>query len=275
MTGVPSLPVNNNQFTCLEVEEVSDEGQATDEQDTPKIPKIPKCPKPPKWENKLPRSYKIAVASPGSKSLKIPVQVQTTDTGEIHGVEGLVDCGADGEFLDSEFIKRNKIPTRQLVRPIPVNNVDGSPNENGPIREVADLVLRYKGHTERIVFAVTQLGKEDMILGLPWLKEHNPEIDWNTEEVRMTRCPTQCKQCLQELREEKRKQAEEVHRIRRCRAGPFPRATVEDEEEEDGEEEEEEEEDEGREVPEKGDRIFATAIHLEGYNVCATRNFSQ
>ena len=64
--GVPSLPVNNNRFTCLEVEEVSDEGQTTNEQDTPKIPKIPKLLKPPKWENKLPWSYKIAVASPGS-----------------------------------------------------------------------------------------------------------------------------------------------------------------------------------------------------------------
>ena len=29
-------------------------------------------------------------------------------------------------------------------------------------------------------FLVTNLGKEQMILGLPWLKEYNPKINWAT-----------------------------------------------------------------------------------------------
>ena len=28
-----------------------------------------------------------------------------------------------------------------------------------------------------------------MILGMPWLAAHNPEINWETGEVRMSRCP--------------------------------------------------------------------------------------
>jgi hypothetical protein len=67
--------------------------------------------------------------------------------------------------------------------------VDGTPNENGPIMEVVDMLLHYKGHTEHITFVVTRLGKVKMILGLPWLKVHNPEIDWISGEVKMTRCP--------------------------------------------------------------------------------------
>ena len=31
-----------------------------------------------------------------------------------------------------------------------------------------------------------------MILGMPWLRHHNPEIDWKTGEVKMTRCPDEC-----------------------------------------------------------------------------------
>ena len=31
-----------------------------------------------------------------------------------------------------------------------------------------------------------------MILGMPWLARHNPEINWKTEEVKMTRCPEEC-----------------------------------------------------------------------------------
>ena len=31
-----------------------------------------------------------------------------------------------------------------------------------------------------------------MILDIPWLACHNPEIDWRTEEVQMTRCLEEC-----------------------------------------------------------------------------------
>ena len=34
--------------------------------------------------------------------------------------------------------------------------------------------------------------KWSVILGMPWLAHHNPEIDWKTEEVQMTRCPDEC-----------------------------------------------------------------------------------
>ena len=29
-------------------------------------------------------------------------------------------------------------------------------------------------------------------MGMPWLARHNPEIDWRTGEVKMTRCPEEC-----------------------------------------------------------------------------------
>jgi len=31
--------------------------------------------------------------------------------------------------------------------------------------------------------------KWNVILEMPWLAHHNPEIDWRIEEVKMTRCP--------------------------------------------------------------------------------------
>jgi hypothetical protein len=43
-----------------------------------------------------------------------------------------------------------------------------------------NMLLHYQGHTEHVTFAVMCLGKENMILGLPWLKEHNLEINWTT-----------------------------------------------------------------------------------------------
>ena len=39
---------------------------------------------------------------------------------------------------------------------------------------------------------VCDLGKTDMILEMLWLQAHNPEINWETEKVKMTRCSPLC-----------------------------------------------------------------------------------
>jgi len=36
---------------------------------------------------------------------------------------------------------------------------------------------------------VCDLGKMEVILGMPWLQAYNPEINWETGEVKMMRCP--------------------------------------------------------------------------------------
>jgi len=35
----------------------------------------------------------------------------------------------------------------------------------------------FKGHVERVRMDVCNLGKIEVILGMPWLAAHNPEID--------------------------------------------------------------------------------------------------
>jgi len=35
---------------------------------------------------------------------------------------------------------------------------------------------------------VCNLGKTEVTLGMPWLAAHNPEIDWEKGEIKMTRC---------------------------------------------------------------------------------------
>jgi len=45
---------------------------------------------------------------------------------------------------------------------------------------------------ERMRIDVCDLGKIEVILGMPWLAAHNPEINWETGEVKMMRCPPLC-----------------------------------------------------------------------------------
>jgi len=39
---------------------------------------------------------------------------------------------------------------------------------------------------------ICDLGKMEVILGMPWLAAHNPEINWETREVKMTKCLPLC-----------------------------------------------------------------------------------
>ena len=52
--------------------------------------------------------------------------------------------------------------------------------------------MYYKNHVKRMRMDVCDLGKTDVILDMPWLQAHNPEINWETGEVKMTRCLPLC-----------------------------------------------------------------------------------
>jgi hypothetical protein len=69
------------------------------------------------------------------KSFCVGVQVQSTETGGVYGMKGLIDCSAEGLFMDIMYVKDNKIPMHALQHLISVNNVDGSPNEHGLIHK--------------------------------------------------------------------------------------------------------------------------------------------
>jgi hypothetical protein len=195
----------------------------------PKNPPTPKV-KRPRWEKKkLPREYTLATTT-SNRSLNLPIQLQTTDTQLTKATKALPDCRATGLFMGKDFTQWENINTKKLSMLIPVRNVDGTLNEASPITEVVDIILNYKGHSERAIFAVTAIEQEDVILGLPWLREHNPEIDWRTKEVKMSQCLARCITCRDEVLQEKRERRVHQEWIAHCWTGPMPHphVTVED-----------------------------------------------
>jgi len=105
------------------------------------------------------------------------------DTSKLHSVEALLDCEATRSLIDRDFVCSKGMNTWTLSHNIPVFNVNGSPNKAGQISEVVDVVLQYKTHSERMLLAVSGLGKQSLILGYNWIKDHNPKIDWEKGEV--------------------------------------------------------------------------------------------
>ena len=140
---VPLLPVHN-RFQCLEVKNESILPPSPPVQPSDQV--TPKSIQPHRflrlhtWERCLPKQY-VVVSTPSSKSLVIKVGVQSTDTGEVKSGPALVDCGATGQFMDRSYVECNRLTTRKLIRPIPIYNVDGTPNEVGSITEIVDAIL--------------------------------------------------------------------------------------------------------------------------------------
>jgi Retroviral aspartyl protease len=90
----------------------------------------------------------------------------------------LLDTGAGGKFIDQNFVRNQKIKTKELKYPIEVFNVDGTPNKRGTITKYTWLDLTINGQTRTHNLLVTGLGKQKVILGYPWFKQTNPDIKW-------------------------------------------------------------------------------------------------
>ena len=102
-------------------------------------------------------------------------------------VEALLDSGATGLVMSSEFAKKQGFKLKKLERPINVRNVDGLLNKEGLIENTVEVNIYYQGHRERTEIDVIRRRKWTMILVMLWLARHNLEIDWRIGKIKMTR----------------------------------------------------------------------------------------
>ena len=127
----------------------------------------------------------------GSKGnqLAIPVILQTEDMVKQFTATGLIDSGCTGSCIDVDLIRQHNIPTKKLKVPLPVYNADGSLNSMGRITDYVDMRMTILDHSERISLAVTKIGNPELFIGLDWLRNHNPSIDWVEAKISFDRCP--------------------------------------------------------------------------------------
>ena len=102
-------------------------------------------------------------------------------------VKALLDSGTTGMFANKKFVERNGFKLEKLDRPVRIRNMDGTGNSGGLVTHEIKVNMYYQGHVERMKLDVCNLGRTKVILGMPWLAAHNPEINWEMGEVRMTR----------------------------------------------------------------------------------------
>jgi len=138
----------------------------------------------------------------------LKVGLEKLESHEGVAVRALLDSGATGLFIDTTFAKEKGFKMEKLKRPLLVRNVDGTVNAGGAITHQVECNMFFKGHVERARMDVCNLGKTELILGMPWLAAHNPEIDWERGEVKMTHCPPICGRRKQGVEEKKVRKTE-------------------------------------------------------------------
>jgi hypothetical protein len=126
------------------------------------------------------------------REIVLNVTITMLDTHDLCTVKALLDSSATGLFIDREFVHKSGLKTHILPHPIKVYNIDRILNQGGSITEEIMLMMSHRGHKERAVFEGCDLGKAMLIISHPWLRKHNPEINWKMGEVKLTHCPAEC-----------------------------------------------------------------------------------
>jgi len=130
--------------------------------------------------------HSVLTGQVNDESFNVPISfpVVQNDKQKIAEVQALIDSGAGGKFIDQNYARSLDLPTIPLRKPLKVLNVDGTPNKKGTIRHKVRLSITIGTRTKRHTLYVSGLGKQKIILGLPWLRDENPDINWKAGKLR-------------------------------------------------------------------------------------------
>ena len=106
----------------------------------------------------------------------------------------MIDSGATADFIDKRICDKLQITTKVAESPREIYLADGNLSDMGPITHIAEVPMEIRGHKELATLHVANLQNHEIIVGMPWLKGHNPKIDCEEQNITFDseRCITWC-----------------------------------------------------------------------------------
>ncbi|KAK3515335.1 hypothetical protein QTP70_017193 [Hemibagrus guttatus] len=103
--------------------------------------------------------------------------------GSGHFVANDLDSGSAGNFISGALCRQLQLPTAATPKIYQVHAVTGKPlrqvrRQVGPLRLHIGVM-----HTEEIFLMVLENSMADVVLGHPWLEQHDPILSWRTGEI--------------------------------------------------------------------------------------------
>jgi len=114
----------------------------------------------------------------------IRVKIQLHGGKESLTINAMIDSGATENFIDREVCNKHGIKMIKAKNPREIYLADGKPSAMGPVSHmIMKVPMDISSHRELATFQVANLQNHEVILGMPWLIEHNPTIDWNNKKI--------------------------------------------------------------------------------------------
>ena len=95
-----------------------------------------------------------------------------------HVIPTLIDTGATHNVLSQGTIEKLGLRWTPEETQVQVTNVDGSNYGAGIINAYCDIPMKLDDLWKTECFHQAEIGTENVILGLPWLENFDPTINW-------------------------------------------------------------------------------------------------
>jgi hypothetical protein len=128
--------------------------------------------------------YIVSSTGKYGREEKMMIRIKIRGSNNIErNTTALIKCGTSENFVDRAYTVANGIPTQRKAIPTRVLTVDGSEVAGGPVTHNAQVGMTINHHEEDIRLHCITIGNVPVILGLPWLKLHNPTIGWRAHRL--------------------------------------------------------------------------------------------
>jgi hypothetical protein len=98
----------------------------------------------------------------------------------------LIDSGTTANLISPKLVETLKIPKIALSNPWNIRMLDGSTLKTGKVWHKVHLEFQCQGVPTSAEFLVCPIGSNQAILGMPWLKDRNPSIDWKEQTLTLS-----------------------------------------------------------------------------------------
>ena len=130
--------------------------------------------------NKYPALQRNAAQVKGNQRiLPKPIVVRVTVNG--HPARALLDSGSLGDFMSTTLADQLEVEKKILDTPLALQlAIQGSRSK---VNTVATVQLKYQGIDEKCTFDLINLNSYDLILGTPWMHQHQICLGFNPAQV--------------------------------------------------------------------------------------------
>ena len=98
-----------------------------------------------------------------------------------------IDSGSSGSHISDIFSKRHSLPCTAKTFSVPIFTVDDRPLSSGLLTHDVITQAKVRNHIEIIRLGIVTM-PYPVLLGLNWLKQHNPAIDWARGRLALSCC---------------------------------------------------------------------------------------